>query len=273
MVDMEGASCVVRPEQAGWDGYTGVEYQEARRLLTGDVNAAVEGAIQGGADEVYVDDLHGGGGAWNIIPDLMHPRAIYIRTDHESRLRLSILDDTFDCVFLVAYHAMAGNPRAILSHTFSSRSIYRASVNGVEVGEIAVDSAIAGSLGVPVALVTGCSEAVEEARRFLGSVEAVTVKYGLARTSAYCLPPGRTSDLIREASRRAVENVARSKESLNIFKFGEPVEVMVEYMHPNYADRMKGMRGVERVGSRTIICRADRFIDAARMIGWVGYRI
>ncbi|MEM4461678.1 MAG: M55 family metallopeptidase [Candidatus Bathyarchaeia archaeon] len=270
MTDMEGATCIVRPEQAGWDGYTGLEYQEARRMLTSDVNAAVEGAIQGGADEVYVDDLHGGGGAWNIVPDLMHPKAVYIRTDHESRLRLSLLDRGFDCVFLVAYHAMAGNPKAVLSHTFSSRSIYRVSVNGVEVGEISVDSAIAGSLGVPVVLVTGCSEAVAEARRFLGGVEAVVVKYGLARTSAYCLPSGRTSELIREAARRAVENLARDRGAYSVFRFSEPVRVLVEYMHPNYADRMKGVYGVERVGSREILCKADRFIDAARMLGWAG---
>lgn len=273
MADMEGASCIVRPEQAGWDGYTGAEYQEARRLLTSDVNAAVEGAIQGGADEVYVDDLHGGGGAWNIVPDLMHPKAIYIRTDHESRLRLSILDEKFDCVFLIAYHAMAGNPKAILSHTFSSRSIYRVTVNEVEVGEIAVDSAIAGSLGLPVILVTGCSETVTEAKRFLGEVEIVTVKHSLARTSAYCLPSRRTYELIREAAKEAVENLARNRKAYNAFRFNEPVKVSVEYMHPNYADRMKGVYGVERVGSREILCRADRFIDAARVLGWAGLSV
>lgn len=273
MADMEGGTCIVRSEQAGWNGYTGREYQEARRLLTSDINAAIEGAIQGGAEEVYVDDLHGGGNAWNIIPDLMHPKAIYIRTDHESRLRLSVLNETFDCVFLLAYHAMAGNPRAILSHTFSSKSIYRVSVNGIEVGEIAIDSAIAGALGIPVVLITGCSEAVAEARRFLGDIETVTVKYSLARTSAYCLPPRRTAELIEEAARRAVENVSKGKANLKAFRFNEPVEVMVEYMHPNYADRMRGVYKVERIGSRTILCKADRFIDAARILGWAGLAI
>lgn len=273
MVDMEGASCIVRPEQAGWRGYEGWEYHEGRRLLTGDVNAAVEGAFEGGAVEIVVDDTHGGRGGWNIIPEELHPEVECAWVDHGSGLRLSALDSSFNCVFLVGYHAMAGNLRGVLTHTFSSQSIYRVMVNGIEVGEIAIDSAIAGSMGVPVALITGCSEAVEEARRFLGEVEAVPVKKALGRNSALCFPPRKSRYMIREAARRAVRRMVGGENPFKPFKFEEPVEVVVEYTHPDYADRMERMKGVERLGSRTVICKASTFVEAARALGWLGRKV
>src|SRR4030065_382371 len=68
--DMEGISGV-----AHWDHVTPghAEYARFRRLMTHDVNAAIRGAFEAGADEVIVTDGH-----WdnrNILVEELDPRA------------------------------------------------------------------------------------------------------------------------------------------------------------------------------------------------------
>ena len=55
-VDMEGATGVAHREHLLPGGN---DYERARKWLTGDVNAAVEGAVAAGATEVLVNDGHG----------------------------------------------------------------------------------------------------------------------------------------------------------------------------------------------------------------------
>ncbi len=260
LADMEGISGIVRSEQVSGSGN---EYEEARYLLTRDVNAAVEGALEGGATEVIVNDLHGARGGCNIVPEELHPEAKYIWG--HTRWRLGLLDLGFDCAFMVGYHAMAGTEDGVLSHTFSSRSIYRVIINGREVGEIGIDAAILGCKGIPVALITGCKRAVEEAREFLGgNIEAAIVKEGLSRTDALCLAPAKARAIIKEAARRAVNRASELKP----FTFRRPVEVIVEYMHPHFAEPIAKMPQVKRLGPRTIKVVSDDFLKVARLLGW-----
>ena len=57
--DMEGVAGIV-----AWDQVTGGKslYEEGRRLLTEEVNAAVRGAKRAGAKKITVLDCHGAGG-------------------------------------------------------------------------------------------------------------------------------------------------------------------------------------------------------------------
>ena len=260
LTDMEGISGIVRSEQVSG---AGPEYEEARHLLTEDINAAIEGALKGGAIEVVVNDLHGARGGCNLIPDELHPEAKYIWG--HARYRHPPLENRFDCAFLIGYHAMAGSDKGVLSHTMSSRSIYRIQVNGIDVGEIAIDSAILGSFNMPVTLVTGCSEAVKEAKRFLGDdIETVAVKEALGRFDAICLAPAKAHKLIKEAAERAV----RKAKSIKPFRFKSPVEVIIEYFHSNFADPLSRLPNAERVGPRSVKIIADNFLEAAKLLGW-----
>ncbi len=260
LVDMEGISGIVRSEQVSGSGS---EYEEARYLLTKDVNAAIEGALEGGATEVIVNDLHGARGGCNLIPEELHPEAKYIWG--HSRWRLPLLDRKFDCAFMIGYHAMAGTEKGVLSHTFSSKSIYRVIVNNYEVGEIEIDAAILGTKGIPVTLITGCKEAVNEARRFLGNgIEGVIVKEGLSRRDALCLSPIKARSLIKESAKRALNKV----NNVRPFTFNEPVEVIVEYIHPDFAERIAKIPGIERIGSRSVRYKAESFLSVARIFGW-----
>ena len=72
--DIEGVAGVVKPEQG--DGGESL-YEEARRLYTEEINAAVRGAFAAGASEVVVMDCHGAGKGWSfnsLLPEQLDPR-------------------------------------------------------------------------------------------------------------------------------------------------------------------------------------------------------
>jgi D-aminopeptidase len=69
-VDMEGIAGVSHP---GPTGRADRDYPAAVELMIGETNAAVEGALAGGATEVVVNDSHGG--MHNLTPEKVHPAA------------------------------------------------------------------------------------------------------------------------------------------------------------------------------------------------------
>ncbi len=260
LTDLEGISYVVREEQTSPGSK---EYEEACLLLTREVNAAIDGALEGGVTEILVNDLHGARGGFNLIPEELHEHARYV-TGGPRTCRMAGLDESFDLAFMVGYHAMAGTQGAVLDHTMSTRVIVDAYINDRKVGEIGIDASILGYFNIPVALVTGCRMAVKEAESLLGNIEGVVVKEGFSRNFAMCLPPVKSRRLIREAAKRAVQ---RAKE-FKPFKINPPITVRVKYSHPNYADIQARIPRVEREDSRTIVVRGEDLLDVMRILGW-----
>jgi len=103
----------------------------------------------------------------------------------------------------------------------SSQSWYRVTVNSREIGEVGIDAALAGSVGVPVVLVTGDDKVCQEARELLGRSRQRSSSAGVARHRALCLSPDRSRELICEAARRALE----LKGKIKPLSFGPDVEV------------------------------------------------
>ncbi len=246
--DLEGATCVVSRDQTS---KSGPEFENARRLLLGDVNAAIEGALDAGATEVIVADMHDGS---LILPTReLHPKAQYVIGVPHYGPRFPYLDSSFRCMFLIAYHAMAGTYPAVLPHTMSSAWVSY-SVNGTPVGEVAIDAHLAGILGVPVTLVTGDQAVCSEAKQFLGDIEVAVVKQAVDPNRALCLPPARTYQLIREAARRAVERA----DQIRPFKFGEPAEVAIRYKDGNQVPKGDGEK-VINPDAWTVVYKYERF--------------
>lgn len=241
MTDIEGVSGLRDIEEA----QTGTaKYEAARKLLCGDVNAAIAGAFDGGATEVVVRDGHGSG--FNFILPMMDPRALY--TGPGGPHWCPGLDETVDLAFFVGAHAMAGTPNAFLEHTQSSKAWYRYAVNGREFGEQGQFGAFCGSFGVPVGLVTGDEAACREAKDFFPWCETAAVKFATGRNSCICIHPEKAHEMIRAAARRAVERAAEMKP----FAVDYPAEIVMTYMRTDFADGMAATRGVERVDSRTV---------------------
>src|SRR5262245_30949596 len=169
-VDMEGMSGVVGDDQtsAGQP-----EYARARKLMAEDANAAIRGAFAGGATEVVVNDSHGS--QRNLLPEDLDPRARLISHSFKRHGMVEGLDETFDAILVVGYHAKAEAPRGLFAHT-GSGVVRDLNVNGVSVGEGGMNAAMAAWYGVAVALVTGDDAAVEEVKGVVPGIRTVAVK-------------------------------------------------------------------------------------------------
>jgi len=251
--DMEGISGVLTWEQAGRDGKN-PEYENARHLLTQDVNAAVQGAISGGAEEVVVMDGHSSG--FNFVLEELDPRASYIT----GPTRVNVypgLDESFDAVLLVGYHAMAGTKGGILDHTQSSTTWFNYYLNGIKMGEIGQAAVIAGHFNIPVIFASGDKAACEEAKALLGNIETVAVKEGLTRNCAKILSPVKSIELIKEGVSKALKRIKDFKPYI----IKPPIEIKLECQNTDVADGYERMDW-KRIDGRTVL----KVVDSALKI-------
>src|SRR4051794_23453346 len=144
VTDMEGVGGVNNADEQLLPGQR--RYDESRRLLTGELNAAIEGAIAAGATEVVVWDGHDGSRSLSI--EEVDPRARLLQ-GRPTPANYYLSERAYDAIFFVGQHAMAGAKGGVLSHS-QSFAIERISINGRAVGEIGQVAAIAGYFHIPV---------------------------------------------------------------------------------------------------------------------------
>jgi D-amino peptidase len=257
-VDMEGISGLTDPEEmhAGGRGY-----ERGCELMTGDANAAVQGAIAGGAERVVVTDAHSS--TKNLRADLIDERCTLIRGPARPLRMGQGLERGFAAAMFVGYHARAGTPRAVLNHTWMGREIHNLYLNGEVCGEIRLIAGLAGSMGVPVALVTGDEAACAEAVEVLGEVETVPVKAGIDMFSAELVPPERARRLIRDAATRAVQSLDRFRPHV----VSPPYVLGIEWSSTAMAESCGMIPGIRRAGARTVEFSSD---DYGRLMSVLG---
>lgn len=259
---MEGISGIVDWEQVtpGHPEYL----HRGRKLMTGDVNAAIGGAFEGGADEVVVSDGHWYGR--NILIEELDARARLNSGSPSPFSMMQSIDDDLrpQAVMFVGYHAMAGTTKAILDHTWSNERVRSVFLNGQMVGEIGLNAAVAGQYGVPVIAMSGDQHACEEAQTLLGAaVEIAVVKNASSRFAAQCLPLPEARQRICEAAARAVTKFKGGK-GPKPFAVPTPVRLVVEFMDTQHADRSSLIPGVERVSGTRLEYTAPDMATAYR---------
>lgn len=248
--DMEGISGVVN-----WDQVdpSHAEYSRFRRIMTGEVNAAVCGAFDGGADEVVVSDGHNL--ASNLMLEELDPRARLNTGTPSLYAMMQGVDQKVDGVMLVGYHARAGTPEAILDHTWSSRTVFNLWLNGVLIGETGLNAALAGHFGARVIMVTGDQAVCAEAKELLGEIETAQVKRACGRMAAECLPVQAAQALIRATAERAAKRLAQGEAGVP-YQPAAPLRVEVEFITSEMADAAALMPGAERNGRRIMYTAA-----------------
>jgi D-amino peptidase len=256
-VDMEGVAGVVHEDQTDpIEPRHAGEYNRMRRLMTSEANAAIEGALAGGATRVVVNDSH-----WqmrNLLAEDLHPSAELLSGGPKLRSMVEGIDLGFDAAFFVGYHAMAGTRHATIDHTYSS-IVHEARLNGRPVGELGINAALAGSYGVPVAMVSGDQALAAEAKAFLGdTVETVVVKHAVGRFAARSLSPAESCRRIREG---AAVSLRRTHAPLVL---DLPVGLEVEFALTQMADMAELVPGSVRTGGRTLEYRHDDFREVFR---------
>ncbi|NCO36558.1 MAG: M55 family metallopeptidase [Armatimonadetes bacterium] len=215
MTDLEGVAGGLDSEN--WCGKDSRYFDQAKELLTGEVNAAVEGFLDSGATDILVADGHGWGG---INPSLLHPRAeLAAHWPAGKAYPFSLDSRKLDVAAWIGQHPKAGTVGGHLCHT-GSMEVREAQINGVSVGEFAEMALCAGELGVRVVLATGCEAFTREAAEFVPGIETVAVKRGTQtdpghhlcgvayrkhNVAAIHLSPEEARRRIREGAHRALE--------------------------------------------------------------------
>lgn len=253
-VDMEGISGIVDSSQTGRDK---AEYEKGRALMVADVNAAIEGILEVDPEaEVVVSDGHGG--MKNIQPEELNEAAVLVRGTPKPLTQMAGVDDSFDAAMFVGYHSKKGTLHGILSHTISGGSVESITINGMEVGETAINAAIAGHYGVPLAFVAGDLAVTEEAKALNPEIEVAAVKEAVGRTAAKCLHPAKARRLIRENAARGLRNLDR----IRPFVFEAPVEAVVRFTNARMADAVSFMPSAERLDGKSVRFVQDDFVKA-----------
>ncbi|MCR4440144.1 MAG: M55 family metallopeptidase [bacterium] len=253
--DLEGVNGVVLLEQVL---PSSPAYAQAREWMVQEVNAAVEGALQGGAREVVVNDAHHN--MTNLLIDRLHPKATLLTGTRKSLSMMEGIESSVDAAFFIGYHAKTGTEGAVLDHTFAASLIHDVHVNGVSVGEFGLSAGVAGHFGVPAALVTGDQALVQEAKALVPAIEAVVVKEGVSRTAARCYPFAKTLEDIRLMAKRAIQHLS-DKQPL---RFEEPIRLAIDFQKTEQADLAASIPGMQREGGCTVTFEADDFLSAYR---------
>ena len=244
-VDMEGIAGISHPNPTG---RSDSGYPAAVELMVGEANAAIEGALAAGADEILVNDSHGG--MYNLRPADLHPAARVLQGQKAwSMVAGAGPEAGFDVALFVGYHARAGHPTGTIAHTYSDRPTL-SQLNGRPVGETGLNAAILGAWGIPVGLVAGDDALAGEVADWLPLAERVVVKTGFGGNAAASVHPTIARDLIRGGAERAVQRAAAG--DLQPLVVGPPVIVEVDYRNAIAADYAAIVPGAERVGDRGV---------------------
>ncbi|MBN1313831.1 MAG: M55 family metallopeptidase [Anaerolineales bacterium] len=252
-VDMEGITGVTC-----WDDTDKEKpsYERFRKMMTAEVNAAIEGALLGKAKTILVNDSHGG--MRNILIEELNPKAQLISGTPKPLGMMCGVDSGVDVAFLVGCHAREGTPKAILNHTWSSSRVHRCYFNGMELGEIGFNAALAGHFGVPVALVVGDQAATEEARALLGNhLQTIAVKQAFSREAARNLSPEYAHGRIRMAAQEAI--FGPKPDPLVV---EPPVTVGVEFKTTIQAEKAALMPGSTQVSGNKVEWTGENVVDA-----------
>ena len=239
-VDMEGIAGVVFPAHTS---DTHPEYQRFRRLMTAEVNAAIEGALAGGANRIVVNDSHAL--QTNLLIEELNPAVELISGVPKPHAMLQGIGPTVDAVFLIGYHARAGTRAGILAHSFVG-AVAELYLNDQLIGETGLNAALAGAFGVPVVLVTGDRTVTEEAHALLGDIETVAVKEGITGTAAQCLTPRTAHERIRKAAERAV------RLQVSPYVLSKPIALRVSFKDAIHADLAAMVPGSRRANGCTV---------------------
>jgi D-amino peptidase len=263
--DMEGVAGIVDWSQCTPDDP--VAYARGCALMLAEVNAAIDGAVAAGAEEIVVNDSHGR--MFNLDPAQLHGRASYLAGRHKPLYMMQGLDEGVDAAFLVGYHgSISGSPSA-MSHTYNPEVFSGARVNGQWVGESGLNALVTQHYGVPIALVSGDQVTRTETLPVAPDAEYVVVKESITRFSALNVHPDVSCDLIREAAQRAVEKVAAG--DVAVASIDSPVRLELDHHTGDMAEVATWVDGVERIGERTVLITGDDLVGVFQRFVAVTY--
>ena len=254
--DFEGISGIVAWEQI-IEG--NAEYEQGRSLLTNEVNAVISGALEAGAKELVVNDSHHY--MRNLHPQDLLGHAMLITGKHKPLYMMEGLDSSFDGICFVGYHGSIGAERAVLSHTYNPGAVWEVRINGDIVGESAINALVAAHYNVPIIFISGDEVTLKEAQNIAPDAEKVVVKQSIGRFAAAHIHPTIACEMLQTGASHAVRNL----KGMHPPVFTRPVSLEMTFLIADMAEMALWVRGVERVGPRTITISNEDLLELYQM--------
>jgi D-amino peptidase len=252
--DIEGITGVTNWDETDLDK---AGSEEARKQMTAEVAAACRGAIQGGADEVWVKDAHWTGR--NIIAASLPQETRLIRgwSGHPFMM-VEELDESFAALVLIGYHSRAGSGASPLAHTMSGSLTY-IKINDSYASEFLVNAYTAAMLKVPLAFVSGDRGLCEEIAQFHPHIQTVAVKWGTG-DGTNSLHPEEAVEQIRSGVTRALES------DLALCQVPLPGHFRLEVRYRQHASAYSASfyPEAQKLDDHTILYENDSFFEILR---------
>ena len=258
--DMEGVVGVVTGEQLG---PTGFEYARFREFMTQEVNAAIEGAMAGGATHIVISDSHGNG--QNLLIEKL-PRHVWVVRSWPRPLgMMQGIDESFAGAMFIGYHTGTTNLQGVRAHTLSSARLTDVRLKDVSVSEAGLNAAIAGHFNVPIIMVSGDDAVVKETTALLGNIEGAIVKYASGFHSAKTMTPEASYQLIREKAQRAVSRIREFKP----YKLTAPIDLNVSFKNYRPAEVLSYLSIVERTDAHSVRFVGKDMIEISKFLTFI----
>ena len=251
-VDMEGVALLAHDIQTDQKG---TDYDRMREVMTGEAQAAVDGARDAGADRIVVCDAHDTGR--NLLVERMDKDIEVVQGTPYDLGMMSGISTEFDAAFEIGYHSMRNTHAGVLGHTYTYE-IAALRLNGQLVGETGLGAAIAGHFGVPVVLVSGDAHAVRQMKAIVKNVVGVPTKEGVGLYGVHSLTPAKACTLIRKGAKEALGRT----DEIRPYRVRKPVVMEVEFESPLMAQCVSRVPLVKRKDIGTVSYRARDMIDA-----------
>ena len=241
MTDIEGVTGVTTFPQAEKSEF-------GREMLMNDLCAVLDGIKEAGA-EAIVYDMHTDGRNVDIsridAPVVMGKP---IRGD----IWRGVGNREIDGLFLLGLHTMQHTGH-LLAHSYLREydAIY---LNGLLVGEIGIEAALAGEQGIPLKFISGDDMGCLEAKALIEDVVTCPVKTSLGDDTAICPSPSATAKLLKEKAKEAV------KAEIQPFKVEGPFEIKIVYSDCRYLEIMKELHPEIFEDERTVVMRGENLL-------------
>jgi|SRR5690625_774131 len=256
VADGEGISGVVSSEEMHPGGS---RFHEFRRLMTMDVNAAIAGAFEAGATEVVVNDAH-----WsmlNIIYEQLDERAELIRGSNKSMSMVEQIEH-FDGALFIGLHAKVGHSHGVANETLVGPEMNEMRMNGIPIGEVELNAALAGYFDVPVLMVSGDNCLATEAIALFDDIETAVVKWSIDRFAARCLS---LKNAHLEIKTKAYQAISRIRDFIP-YKIIGTTEFEIEWTSTAECKRASLIPGSYFKSPRIIAYKGDDVLEAWRGI-------
>ena len=252
--DVEGVTGVVHPSQASPHGSA---YAYGVEMLHHDLNALLEGLWSTGEHEVWVYDMHYFGLNLDMRRLDSRVRVVCGEPPYTPNCVGGLTPD-FDGQFLLGLHAKAGTG-TLLAHSYE-HEIEDIRLNGLSVGEIGLEAAMAGEMGVPTLLVTGDSAGCAEAETLIPGIPTVVVKESLGPTQAICDPCALSGARLSEGAKTAVAAIDR----VAPFSADPPVVLEIQLAESPFTDHVRSRLAPSVQEDGSLRLEADSTVEAWR---------